>query len=143
MIDCTISLQTYIEEFPEMSSNLVCNKTISKLCYLVSNENSTISHHAAYTLSCAFVQEDSSEIIDQAITEGVFDKFLQLLYRSGKTDELSKYLWGLSNISGGTTEHVAAFIQEEELIQRILILIQNKSVAVKCEALFVITNAIS
>ena len=125
-----------------MSSNLVCNKTISKLCYLVSNENSLISHHAAYTLGCAFVQEDSSDIIDHAIAEGVFTKFLQLLYRSGDTDDLRKYLWGLSNISGGTAEHVAAFIQEEELVQRILILIQHSNIAVKCEALFVITNAI-
>lgn len=37
---------------------------------------------------------------------------------------------------------VAAFIQEEELVQRILILIKNNSLAVKCESLFVITNAI-
>lgn len=37
---------------------------------------------------------------------------------------------------------MAAFIQEEELVQRVLMLIQNQSMVIKSEALYVIVNAI-
>ena len=86
--------------------------------------------------------ETSPDLIDKAILAGILPKFLHLLYTGGNCTILHKILWGLSNITGGYKNHINAFVQEEELVQRVIILIENQSLVIKSEALYVIINAI-
>ena len=89
---------------------------ISKLCNLLTSKNENIYSSAAVTLSCIFVYDQSPQFIDKAILEGVFPKFLQILYSGGSTEIYHKILFGLSNITGGFQSHIDAFFQEEELV---------------------------
>ena len=142
MVMSITNLQYYTLEQTEYIPKVMTNQVIIKLCSLLQSENASIYTPSAVILASSFVYDESPAIIDKAILEGVLKHFLNLLYTGGCSDLLHKILWGLSNITGGYVSHVSAFIQEEELVQRVLILIKNKSFIVKCEALYTIVNAI-
>ena len=142
MVMSIMTLQYYTLSHTEYIPKAMTNQVIIKLCSNLQSENANIYTPSAVTLASSFVYDESPAIIDKAILEGVLKHFLNLLYTGGCSDLLHKILWGLSNITGGYVSHVSAFIQEEELVQRVLILIKNKSFIVKCEALYTIVNAI-
>ena len=110
------TLQHYVTSHDNLIPKIATDYVISKLCFLLTSKNVNIFTAAAVTLSGSFVYAESPEIIDKAILEGVLQKFLDLLYSGGCSDLIKKILWGISNISGGHNSHVAAFIQEEELV---------------------------
>ena len=91
---------------------------ITKLCELLKSKNSAIFLEASKVLSMLFVYEKSPSIIDTAILEGVLPNLLQLLFSSIDQESIKMILFGLSNITGGTHEHVFAFIIEELLVQK-------------------------
>ena len=105
-------------------------------------KKSAIFLKAANILSSLFAYEKSPSIIDTAILEGVLPNLLQLLFSSLDQESIKIILFGLSNITGGTHEHVFAFIIEELLVQRVLTLTRNPSYVIKTEAVYVINNAI-
>ena len=89
---------------------------ISKLCNLLTSKDDSIYTAATDILCCIFAYEKSPALIDKAILEGVFTKFLQILYSGGSSSIYNKILFGLSNITGGVKSHIYAFMQEEELV---------------------------
>ena len=117
-------------------------QVIAKLCGLLKSKNSDIFMKAAKVLSMFFSSGQFPDVINNAILEGVFPGMLQLLYSALDSDSLGIILFGLSNITGGHHQHVTAFLEEEELVQRVLVLTSSNFGHVKAEASYVINNAI-
>ena len=69
---------------------------------------------------------DAVHLIDIALNRDVLTNY-QILLCSHSTDLVREALWGLSNITASSKDHVALFFQQEVLIERILTLMSNKN----------------
>lgn len=62
---------------------------------------------------------------------------------SPSTDLIRETLWGISNITASTLSHIAAFLGEEMLLNRVLVLMTHSNCGLKTEAIYVICNLIN
>ena len=142
IVECVLILKEYASKHDDLIPKFATGQVITKLCTLLASKDANIYTPVALTLACTFVYDESPTIIDRAILDGVLQKFLNILYSGGGSELYHQILWGLSNITGSYCSHVDAFLQEEELVQRVITLTQNPSHLIKSEAMYVITNAI-
>ena len=78
-----------------------------------------------------------------AIFDGFFMRVLSIL-NCGTTENKKNALFSLSNITGSSNkEHIRMFMEEEELVGRVIMLSNNDHRQLKGEATWVLTNAIT
>lgn len=55
---------------------------------------------------------------------------------------MKECMWGLSNITAGSEGQIAAFLNEEELVNKVYMLANSTNIQIRREALFIFTNLI-
>lgn len=142
---CSVVLDTMTllsESVQSVIPTLATSAVINKVMALLEYSDSTVFADALKCLSNFLVAEDDS-IARWAIQAGFFARMTEVL-ACGTREEKHVALFALSNLTGGRSkENLAEFMQEDYLIERILFFSTKSDKVLKCEATWVLTNAIS
>ena len=114
---------------------------IATLCSLLDKEDKSIRDSAVKCLSAIFMSEDTA-IVDKAIMEDILPRLLSALKNNQSKQAVRNILWCLSNLIGGSSSHVAAFMAHEELVAEVFQCAKAETVVVCGEAMWTICNAI-
>lgn len=53
---------------------------------------------------------------------------------------MKECIWALSNITAGTENQIAAFLNDQELVNKVFLLANSTNVQIRREALYIFTN---
>lgn len=130
-----------VMKHPEAVVDQISDTLFSKIVDLMSHKKSSIHQTALRFVSQCFSSE-STRLINTGLERGVLQNYQNLLL-STSTALIKESLWGISNITAGTLSHIAAFLNEEMLLNRVLVLMTHSNQSVKTEAIYVVCNFIN
>lgn len=118
------------------------DQVIGLLCSILDRESKIQRDYTVKCLSSIFIS-DNTGIVDKAIMLGLLPRLLNAL-RQDNINNIQKrnILWCLSNINSGTESHVAAFMNDKELVASVFECAKSENLSVNGEAMWVICNAV-
>ena len=84
---------------------------------------------------------NDSKTVDAAISAGLLPVIYKNLFRLA-SEAIKETLWGLSNITASEQNHIKIILENEEMINKVICLINSERMQIKAEALWVMTNLI-
>ena len=85
---------------------------------------------------------DNQENIDLFIFHQGLQTFNKMMVVDQQLQLMKECMWGLSNITAGSENQIAAFLAEEELVNKVYMLANSTNIQIRREALFIFTNLI-
>lgn len=85
---------------------------------------------------------DTQENIDLFIFHQGLPTFNKMMVVDQQLQLMKECMWGISNITAGSEGQIAAFLNEDELVNKVYMLANSANIQIRREALFIFTNLI-
>jgi hypothetical protein len=86
------------------------------------------------------LSSSNPENIDIFLFEGGLNALNSILVESQSIQILKEILWSCSNITAGTEQQIQIFLNHNEILTKVFLLCNSTNLALKREAIYVITN---